>query len=118
LEVLVAFSFPDADPATYFGFKDLHGFKDFVGFVILCAPDEFPSDDWLNPAEQMNLERAIIGLRYGLDVTASEKGDNDIVNKCRRLVEESSAEYQAGREVEGQKKLEEMAKLLNMLPSR
>jgi hypothetical protein len=114
----MASSSPEADPAKFFGFKDLHGFKDFVIEVIAGAPDSFMEMDWLKPDEQMNLERAFMGLRYGLNVTASEKGENDVVNKCRKLVEESFAEYQAGREVEGQKKLEEMDRLLNMLPSR
>jgi hypothetical protein len=111
-------SSPDADPATYFGFQDLHGFKDFVIEVISGAPDSFMEMDWLKPDEQMNLERAFIGLRYGLNVTASEKGENDVVSKCRRLVEESFVDYQAGQDVEGQKKLEEMDRLLNLLPSR
>lgn len=114
----MASSSPEADPAKYFGFKDLHGFKDFVGFVILCAPDEFPSDDWLQPEEHMNVERAFVGLRYGLGVTASEKGESETLASCRRLVEEAYAEYQAGRDLEGQRKLEEMDALLSKLPSR
>jgi hypothetical protein len=114
----MASSSPEADPAKYFGFKDLHGFKDFVGFVILCAPDEFPSDDWLQPEEQMNVERAFVGLRYGLDVTAKEKGESEVVATCRQLVKEAYAEYQSGRAVEGQQKLEEMDGLLSKLPSR
>jgi hypothetical protein len=114
----MASSSPEANPAAYFGFKDLHGFKDYVGFVILCTPDEFPIDDWLKPEAQMNLERAFVGLRYGLDVTTAEKGESEVVATCRQLVEEAYAMYQVGHDIEGQKKLEEMDQLLNKLPSR
>jgi len=62
----MALSSPEKDPA-YFGFTDLHGFKDFVAEVIVCAPDMFIPMDWLKPDEQMNLERDFVGLRYGLE---------------------------------------------------
>ena len=114
----MASSSPESDPATYFGFTDLHGFKDFVGFVILCAPDEFPSDDWLKPEECMNLDRAFVGLRYGLDVTASEVGETEVLSDCRQLVEDAYAEYQAGRDEAGQQRLEQMDKMLLRLRSR
>lgn len=109
---------PDTDPAKYYGFKDLHGFKDFVGFIILCAPDDFPVDDWLEPADQMNLERAFVGLRYGLDLTLTETSRDDVVASCRQLTEAAHAEYQAGRDLQGQRMLEEMDRLLSKLPSR
>lgn len=113
----MASSSPEQDPA-YFGFTDLHGFKDYVGYVILCAPDMFPADDWLKPEDQMNLERAFVGLRYGLDLTATDKGETEVVARCRKLVDESYAEYKAGREVEGQQKLEEVDRLLSKIPSQ
>lgn len=114
----MASSSPEVDPAKYFGFKDLHGFKDFVIEVIAGAPDDFMEMDWLASSEQMNLERAFVGLRYGLDVAASEKGDTDVIASCRQLVEGAYAEYQAGRDLEGQRKLKEMDGLLSKLPSR
>ncbi len=109
---------PESDPATYFGFTDLHGFKDFMGYVILCAPDEFPNDDWLKPEDSMNLDRAFVGLRYGLDVTESELGETEVISTCRLLVEDAYAEYQAGRDLNGQQKLEQMDEMLRRLPSR
>lgn len=110
-------SSPEND-ARYFGFTDLHSFKDFVGYVLLCAPDLFPPEDWLKPEEQMNLDRAFVGLRYGLDLSETEKGASDTIAQCRQLVEESYAEYRAGRDAEGQRKLEEVDKLLSEIPSR
>ena len=113
----MASSSPENDPA-YFGFTDLHGFKDFLVAVIVDAPDDFMEMDWLKPEDQMNLDRAFVGLRYGLDLTAKEKGDSEVVAKCRELVEEAYAEYVAGRDMEGQRKLEEMDQLLKKLPSQ
>jgi hypothetical protein len=107
---------PESDP-TYFGFTDLHGFKDFVTSVILEAPNDFMEMDWLKPEDQMNLDRAFVGLRYGLDLAAKEKGESQLLARCRALVEESYAEYKAGRDHAGQLKLEEVEKLLAKLPT-
>lgn len=113
----MALSFPENDPA-YFGFTDLHGFKDFLVSVIVDAPDEFSEMDWLAPEDQMNLERAFVGLRYGLNLTEQEKGASDVVTQCRALVEQAYAAYRAGDDMQGQRKLEEIEKLLKKIPSR
>ncbi len=104
--------------ANYFGFEDLHAFKDFIGEVIVCAPDGFIEMDWRTPDEQLNLERAFVGLRYGLQLTAAEKGDSELLATCRELVEAAYAKYQAGDEVAGQAKLEEVESLIKTLPSQ
>ena len=110
-------SSPENDP-KYFGFTDLHGFKDFIVEVIAGAPDDFMQMDWLAPEEQMNLERAFVGLRYGLDLTANETGDCEFLTKCRGLIDLAYADYLEGRDIEGQRKLEDIAKLLSGVPSR
>ncbi len=113
----MASSSPETDLA-YFGFKDLHGFKDFMIEVIAGAPDDFMEMDWLKPEEQMNLDRAFVGLHYGLDLTASETRKMELVERCRQLVEEAYAEYKAGRTLDGQRKLEDVDRLISELPSR
>lgn len=100
------------------GFTDLHSFKDYVVYVLSCAPDMFPPEDWRGPEEQMNLDRAFVGLRYGLELTAREKGDSPLLAKCRELVEEAYGLYRVGQDHAGQLKLEEMDKLLMTLPSQ
>jgi len=114
----MASSSPETDPATYFGFHDLHGFKDFVVYVFSCAPNLFPEDDWRGPDGQMNLERAFIGLQYGLQLAAKEKGESDLLEKCRSLIDSAYIEYRAGHDHLGQAKLEEVEKLLKKLPTR
>jgi hypothetical protein len=112
-----SYSSPDSE-GRYFGFTDLHGFKDFVVEVIAGAPDDFMEMDWLNRDEQLNLDRAFEGLRYGLDLSETEKGTSETIAQCRQLVEESYAEYRAGRDAEGQRRLEEVDRLLYQIPSR
>ena len=110
-------SFRDTSPARG-GFTDLHSFKDFVAMVIVCAPDRFMYQDWRSADDQLNLERAFEGLRYGLTSTVEEKGESTVLAKCRELVEAAYVEYRAGRNRLGQGKLEEMEKLLKKLPSQ
>ncbi len=93
-----------------FSFHDLHSFKDFVATVIVCAPDQF--------IYEMDLDQAFTGLRYGLDITAKEKGESPHLEQCRHLVEEAYPEYKAGRIREGRTKLEEMEKLLRKFRSQ
>ena len=61
--------------AAAFPFSDLHSFKDYVGFVKLCAPDDFPSREGVGPADQWTLDLAFGGLRLGLKMAAEEKGE-------------------------------------------
>lgn len=104
--------------SVYFGFTDLHGFKDFVVLVLSCAPDLFPQEDWLPTDQQMNLERAFVALRYGLAITMKKGEESPLLERCRELVEQAYAEYQAGRDLAGQTKLEEVHQLLRKLPSK
>src|SRR5258708_1730462 len=97
---------------TGWHFHDLHGFKDYVAFVRLCSPDEYPTD------EQWTLELAFEGLRYGLALTAQEKGELPVLDVCGNMVEAAYAHYREGRMREGFFKLQEMEVLLKTLPSR
>lgn len=107
-------SYPEIDPA-YFGFTDLHGFKDFVVLVLSCAPDLFPMYDWLPMEQQLDLERAFVGLRYGLELATKEVGESPVLEKCRELVEQSYAAYQKGNGMDGQAKLEGVDRLLRKI---
>jgi hypothetical protein len=73
-----------SSPARGF-FHDLHSFKDYVAIVIVCAPDRFIPETWRSDDDQLNLERAFAGLRYGLELTAQEKGDFALLSRCRGL---------------------------------
>ena len=109
---------PNINTPARGGFHDLHSFKDFVTMVVVCAPDQFMHEDWRAADDQLNLDRAFAGLRYGLDLTAKEKGESPLLAQCRELVEAAHADYIAGREREGRAKMQAMEKLLKKLPSQ
>ncbi len=102
----------------YFGFRDLLGYKDFVVYVLSCAPELFPAEDWLLPDEQMNLERAFVGLRQGLRIVAQHSKDSVVLDRCAKLIDEADAHYRAGRDHAGQLSLEELEKVLKTVRAR
>jgi hypothetical protein len=104
--------------ARQFGFSDLHSFKDYVVWVQLCAPDEFPVEEWAGPDDQMTLDLAFEGLRLGLQMAAQEKGEREEFARGRSLVDDAHAAYRDGRMRDGFFKLEELEKLLKKVPSQ
>jgi hypothetical protein len=101
-----------------FPFSDLHSFKDFVGFVKLCAPNDFPPREGVGPDEQWTLDLAFEGLRLGLNLAVEEKGERKEFATCRKLVEDAYVYYRNGQMREGFFTLEEMRKVLKKIPSR
>ncbi|HEY2787767.1 MAG TPA: hypothetical protein VGJ05_22610 [Fimbriiglobus sp.] len=68
--------------------------------------------------EQWTLDLAFDGLRYGLDLTAKEKGELPFLATCREMVEEAYGHYRGGRMREGFFKLQEMENILKKIPSQ
>lgn len=104
--------------AAAFPFSDLHSFKDYVGFVKICAPDRFRPREGVGPADQWTLDLAFEGLRLGLRMAVEEKGEREEFVQGRALVEEAYAAYRDGRVRDGFFKLEELQKILKKVPSR
>ena len=100
-----------------FPFTDLHSFKDYVGFVRICAPDLFPRREGLSEAEQWSLDLAFEGLRHGLTLLDREKGGHHIAVECRTLIEAAYAEYCDGQLKPAFLKLADVQKLLRKIPS-
>jgi hypothetical protein len=101
-----------------FPFTDLHGFKDYVGFVKLCAPDLFPARQGVQPDEQWTLELAFVGLREGLRLSAEEKGPLGIFSECAALIEEAFDAYSVNHVRDGYLKLDAAYNLLKKVPTR
>lgn len=99
-------------------FHDLHGFKDYISFVYISAPDRFQEREGYGPNDQWTLDLAFEGLRHGLAITAKKKGELPVLATCRAMVEEAYTHYREGRDRDGCLKLQEMAKLIRKLPSR
>lgn len=87
--------------AARFPFSDLHSFKDYVGFVKICAPDRFPQREGVGLADQWTLDLAFEGLRLGLEMATEEKGEREEFAKGRALVEDAYAACRDGRMRDG-----------------
>jgi len=99
-------------------FSDLHGFKDFVGFVKLCAPAAFPLREGVSSAEQWSLDLAFQGLRDGLDLYVPRGRDGARFANCIALAEHAYGEYQAGRRRDGFAALADLQRIVKSIPSR
>ena len=82
--------------------KDINSLYDFIGYVILCAPDNFPQRDYLPENEQMDLEAAFNELQDSLKYV-----DSLDTNKLQSLLSESHQYYKNGDEVGGAHKLQD-----------
>lgn len=100
---------------TKFPFSDLHSFKDFVGFVGMCAPDQFPMREGVPIEDQWTLDLAFRGLREGLALAIEEKGARAEFDESLRLVEQAYAHYKAGRNNEGFFSLNQAHKILKRI---
>jgi len=85
----------------------LDALHDFIGLVILRAPDRFPRRDFLPDDEQLNLDRAFEELRNGLDFVAVCPGDPTFHNRLRTVLEESLDAYRAGDRRKGAHRLQD-----------
>ena len=62
---------------TYAWVYDKESFFDFLGFMIVHAP-EFPEEDFLEPHEQLSLESAFEQLKKGLAIVAGSLTEIEI----------------------------------------
>lgn len=84
----------------------------FIAYVVLYGPDEFPKREWHKPDEQLNLERAFDELRYGLSCVAAKMGELPTISTARGMLEEAYTHYREGRINPGAWKLQEMSQVL------
>lgn len=96
-------------------FSDLHSFKDYVVFVQLCMPDDFPEREGVAADMQWSPELAFEGLRTGLDLGRMESSKNAIFDACRLLVDEAEQSYAKGDDAGGFHKLEEVVERLSTI---
>jgi hypothetical protein len=76
-------------------------FRDFMSVVIVCAPADFPVEDFLRDDEQLNLERAFAELDRGMELLARTMTDQSTVSELRALLKCSYDAYVAGEEIKG-----------------
>lgn len=70
-----------------------------IAYVLGCAPDRFPHEDFLPDNQQMNLERAFEQLRQGVAIAYPEIAFADKRAALNGILDQSYAAYKAGEEV-------------------
>ena len=103
---------------TNFPFYDLHSFKDFVVFVRMCAPDNFPIREGVPPGAQWSLDLAFQALREGLTLSAREKGDRSEFIEASKRIDEAYGHYRAGKKSDGFIALDDAHKILKRIRSK
>ncbi len=76
-------------------------FVDFLSYMVLCAPDKFPKEDFLRDDEQMTLEKAFDEVDRGMQFVAQEVSDESLVQQVRGYVDAAREAYKRGEDVKG-----------------
>ncbi|MRW94279.1 hypothetical protein GJ699_30320 [Duganella sp. FT80W] len=92
--------------------RDLDSLYDFLGYVVLRAPDHFPKEDYLRPEEQMTLQKAFYELRTGLDFVEGDFVGKPVKDRLYVLLDESQAAYAAGERHKGAHLLQDLQALV------
>lgn len=101
-----------------FPFDDLQGFKDFVVFVRMCAPNNFPERAGTLANEPWTLELAFQGLRKGISDVISQYGDKSEISESARLIEEAYQHYNLGDKPGGFRALDDAHKILRNIKTK
>lgn len=70
----------------------------FIAYVTLYAPDEFPTEDFLPVDEQMDLGRAFEQLRRGVEIAYPEPSFSEKRAALNGLLDQSYAAFTSGEE--------------------
>jgi hypothetical protein len=99
-------------------FTDLHSFKDFVVFVQLCAPDNFPPREGVPHSEQWTLALAQEALEHGLRIAASEGVNESVLSECKGHFDKAFGYYRAANLHDGFKSMESALRILLRVPTK
>jgi len=90
---------------------------DFIAVVVLRAPDQFPSQDFLGPDEQLDLQKAFEELRHGVVLVGRDYSDPLLIARLNSMLDESLALYHAGDVFGGAHRLQDFQDVI-FTPSR
>ncbi|PPU68745.1 hypothetical protein [Xanthomonas pisi] len=95
----------------------IDGLYDFIGLVVLSAPDQFRNPGFLAPEDTLNLERAFIELRSGIALVLQDFPDADNGGRLSRVLDRSLAMYKAGDTCGGAHSLQDFQDLIFKAPA-
>lgn len=91
---------------------DLNDLMNFLAYMVLYAPHDFPEEDYLKSSEQMTLERAFQVLSDGVLLLRSSFGDKDVCN-LQNILNESLEAYREGDIVKGSHLLQNLESIVS-----
>lgn len=92
--------------------RDIDTFYNFIGYVVLRAPNRFPVEDYLPADEQMTLDKAFLELRKGIAMLDPAVADEQNRRKLSSLLDASLAAYRSGDDVKGAHLLQDFEGLI------
>lgn len=91
---------------------DLSDLMNFLSYMVLYAPHDFPEEDYLESSEQMTLERAFQVLNDGVFLLRDSFRDKDVCN-VHNLLNESLEAYRTGDIVKGARLLQKLESMVS-----
>ena len=92
--------------------RDVSSLYDFIGYVVLRAPDRWPREDYLQEQDQMTLDKAFNELRQGLSFVEVDFPGRQIRATLVPVLEEAHAAYRAGDEAKGASLLNDFSAMI------
>ena len=92
--------------------RDYKSLIDFFSIVIVCAPNRFFREEYLNDDEQLNLDVAFDVLRQGMHYATDRIADGIVANQIGEGLKTAYDVYKAGNAREGSRVLQEVEKLV------
>lgn len=74
---------------------------DFLYYVVLCAPNDFPKEDFLCDDKRGALDQAFDLIRDGTRFAAEKIADKSIIPALREELETSYQAYKSGEKKKG-----------------
>lgn len=92
--------------------KDIASLYDFIAYVVVSAPDEFPHEDYLSDDELMTLDQAFAELRNGILFIEADFPGADKARGLTELLNRSLQSYKDGDDIRGGHLLQDFERLV------
>jgi hypothetical protein len=92
--------------------RHIEALYDFIGLVVLEAPDRFRRQDFLAEEDQLNLDRAFEELRHGITFVERDFPGADQQRGLSAALDRSLAFYRSGDRLRGAHALQDFQDLI------
>ena len=92
--------------------ESMAALHDAIGYIVICAPDDFPYRDWRPPEEQPTFENQFEMLRDAIAIIDPKIATSEMLPRLRSLLEESYEAYKSGDNDRGAHLLNDWSELI------